>query len=59
MTRFEAWNGREVEPIVAPAGNLYWFRSVWWRGLTQKECDVLDAVGTRNELAFEADREAP
>lgn len=53
MTRFEAWNGREVEPIVAPAGNPYWYR-VSHRSLTCRESDVLDAVGTRNELAFEA-----
>ena len=45
-----------VEPVVAPAGNLYWMRVSFWgmyKGISEDVSEHLDRVGTRNEIAFE------
>lgn len=54
MTTFRSWNGRVVEPIVAPARNLYWSRICrGYAPISEREDEVLEEIDTRNEIAHE------
>lgn len=53
---YRSWDGRQVEPIVAPAGNLYWVRTdLDYSGISESTSRVLSRIGTRNEIAFEVE----
>lgn len=60
MTRWVAVGPRRgrqpVEPGAAPNGRLAWIRSAPWprfKGLSEIEAEILERVGTRNELVLE------